>query len=193
MRPICVVLATFSISFAFAAAQDLPTDPGEIEPPILPGNLIPDEAPQATAQPAPDVSQLARKLTRARENAAGAERLFRIGVLAKVEAENRLLRVVRLEAELANAQAATAKVALEQSRSQTSEGAPGSDETAAVEAKLNQAKQAAETAAANLKKAELDAAAVNLERQRKLLALGSSRKSDVRRAEEKLAKLKSEP
>ena len=42
----------------------------------------------------------------------------------------------------------------------------------------------------NQKKAELGAAAINLARQQKLLALGSGRKSAVRRAEEKLAELK---
>jgi len=38
--------------------------------------------------------------------------------------------------------------------------------------------------------AEIEAAETNLRRQRKLLALGSARKSDVVRAEQKLAELK---
>ena len=55
---------------------------------------------------------------------------------------------------------------------------------------LAQVTAAAQAAAANLAKAELDAAILNLQRQQKLLALGSARKSDVTRAEEKLAALK---
>jgi len=45
-------------------------------------------------------------------------------------------------------------------------------------------------AAAARERAELDAAQLNVERQRKLLALGSGRKSEVSRAEQKLAELK---
>ncbi len=57
---------------------------------------------------------------------------------------------------------------------------------------LTEATAAAKKAADELAKAELEAAIVNLQRQQKLLALGSGRKSDVARAEEKLATLKRE-
>jgi hypothetical protein len=150
------------------AASAQQSDSVEVEPPILPGNLVPDET------PAPDVAQLARKLNRARENATGARRLVKMGALAQVEAESRELRVIRLEAELALAQFAVVKTQF------------------ADRATVDKAKQAAAIAAANLKKAELDAAARNLERQRKLLALGSGGKNAVRRAEEKLTQLKAE-
>ena len=51
------------------------------------------------------------------------------------------------------------------------------------------ATNAAQSAAARRDRAELDAALLNLSRQKKLLALGSGRKSEVSRAEEKVAAL----
>ncbi len=151
---------------ALAAHGQLPDlEPGsfEVEPPILPGNLVlpaKEEAPTS-------VSDLERKLARARESARGAERLWKIGALAKVEAENRALRVVRLEAELAKARF-----------------------SAASDASKSSLEESVNAAIAKQREAELDAASVNLERQRKLLALGSAGKSSVRKAEQKLAELK---
>ncbi len=48
-------------------------------------------------------------LEKAKKSATAGERLFRSGVIAKVDAENRVLKVVRLEAELANARLEVAK------------------------------------------------------------------------------------
>ena len=50
-----------------------------------------------------------KKLERSRRNAAGAERMWRIGVLAKVEVEQRALKVIKCETELASARVAQAK------------------------------------------------------------------------------------
>ena len=172
--------------------EDLPKDAepnsSEVEPPILPGNLIPEES--AKSEAGIDLGQLERKLVRAKESAAGAERLFKIGVLAKLEAENRAMRVVKLEAELAQARLATAKLEVDHKQQEFSAGEIARTELDVAQMQLTQAKQAAELAVANQKKAELDAAAINLARQQKLLALGSGGKSAVRRAEEKLAELK---
>jgi hypothetical protein len=54
---------------------------------------------------------------------------------------------------------------------------------------LATATSAAQSAEAKRDRAELDAALLNLSRQKKLLALGSGRKSEVSRAEEKVAAL----
>jgi hypothetical protein len=54
---------------------------------------------------------------------------------------------------------------------------------------LTQASEAAQTAETKYHKAQLDAAELNLRRQRQLLELGSAHKSDIARAEEKLAQL----
>jgi len=56
-----------------------------------------------------DPARLEKELERAKKNASGAERLCRIGALAKVEAEQRALKVVRLESDLENARLAGAK------------------------------------------------------------------------------------
>jgi hypothetical protein len=50
--------------------------------------------------------------------------------------------------------------------------------------------EAAQIAAQKRERADLDAAEANLRRQQKLLRLGSAQKSDVTRAQEKLAELK---
>jgi hypothetical protein len=110
-------------------------------------------------------------------------------VIAKVEAENRVLKVVRLEADLANARLEVAKqnVASQQTRFDAAEIPQGELELA--KSALVVATNEAAAATARREKAELDAALLNLGRQKKLLALGSGRKSEVSRAEEKVAAL----
>jgi len=175
-----------------SAAQELPkpdSDSFDVEPPLLipPGNMESgaDDAPEAQ----PDVAKLTQQLEQAKRSAASAERLVKAGVLAKVEAEQRVLRVIRLEAELANAQLAVAKeqVASQQARSEA--GQASRADLDATQAALARANAAAQIATEHYRKAQLDAAALNLRRQRQLFALGSARKSDVARAEEKLAAL----
>jgi hypothetical protein len=145
---------------------------------------------EASPTPSPDVSQLEKQLERANKSAASAERLYRAGVLAKVEAEQRALRVIRLQAELTKAQLAAIQksTAANDGMVQTVQVQQASGQESKIV--LAQVTAAAQAAAANLAKAELDAAILNLQRQQKLLALGSGRKSDVSRAEEKLAALK---
>ena len=189
---VAAILALTMITLGRLWGEDLPKDvepnPAEVEPPILPGNLVREES--AKREAGNDIGQLERKLVRAKESAAAAERLFKIGVLAKLEAENRVMRVVKFEAELAQARLATAQQEVDQKQQQFSAGEIARTEIDVAQMQLAQAKQGAEIASANQKKAELDAAAINLARQQKLLALGSGGKSAVRRAQEKLAELK---
>src|SRR2546427_131471 len=65
-----------------------------------------------------------------------------------------------------------------------------SDELDAAKAALAQLTEAAQVALAKRERAELEAAEANVRRQQKLLKLGSAGKSDVDRAEEKLAELR---
>ena len=189
---VAAILALTMITLGRLWGEDLPKDvepnPAEVEPPILPGNLVREES--AKSEAGNDIGQLERKLVRAKESAAAAERLFKIGVLAKLEAENRAMRVVKFEAELAQARLATAQHEVDEKQQQFSAGEMARTEVDVAQMQLAQAKQGAEIASANQKKAELDAAAINLARQQKLLALGSGGKSAVRRAQEKLAELK---
>jgi hypothetical protein len=147
--------------------------PSDIEPPLLSQNLAPDDS---TLDPR-STPAIESDLERARKRAASAERLFRAGIIAKVEAEQRALRVVQLGATLAEAR-------LDEARKVVAEtGKPVSD------GEIAKLAEEARIAREQCHRAELEAALRNLQRQKKLLALGSARKSDVNRAEEKLAEL----
>jgi hypothetical protein len=182
---------------ANASAQDdsskqIEPDSFEVEPPLLIPNRD-EEAPSTAAKasaPDADIAHLEKKLERAKRNAAGTERLCRIGALAKVEVEQRNLRVVRLESHLANARLALAKSELAARESQSVTGENSGQDAGATAAALARAIEAAHAAKAKLARAELDAAEANLRRQKKLLALGSARKRDVARAEQKIVELK---
>lgn len=165
-------------------AQVVPDDSFEVEPPLLPQNLKSDSAQEKSAAPAPvlDVAKLEKDLERAQRSAASAERLYKMGALAKVEAESRALKVVRLQSDLESARLARAK---EEALAQ-----PASANANATSSDLARAIQAAHAATAKREQAELAAAQINLFRQQKLLALGSAHRSDVARAEQKLAELK---
>ena len=165
-----------------------------MEPPLLvqPDGrpVLPNEPARPSATPMRDIAQLEKQFERAKKSAAAAERLWKAGVLAKVEAEQRALRVVRLEAEFTRAQLAQVQEQIAANRPSVQTGQPDHAGSSELKIAFEQATAAAQTAAAKLAKAELEAAILNLQRQQKLLALGSARKSDVARAEEKLAALK---
>ena len=179
------------------AQGQLPTDPNEpmdIEPPLLiqetPNRNIVYTTPGTPDQkPLPDPDQITATLEKAKKSAASGERLYKSGIIAKVDAENRALKVIRLEAELAEAKLDLAKqnVAAQQARLEAGEISQPEVETAQLLA--GAAMREAESAIAKKEKAELDAAMLNLQRQKKLLAMGSGRKSEVNRAQEKVSAL----
>ena len=181
-----------SAMVALAADQSNKSDEPEafdIEPPILKQNLS-DEPLPAPGTPDAEVARLEKQLERAKRNADGAGRLYKIGVLAKVEVEQRLLRVVRTESDLANARVTQAKEKVAEDESRVASGETPKDELDAAKAALAQLTEAAQVALAKRERAELEAAEANVRRQQKLLKLGSAGKSDVDRAEEKLAELR---
>ncbi len=161
-------------------------DSFDVEPPILKQNLSDEPLPDG------DVARLEKQLERAKQNAAGAERFYKIGVLAKMEVEQRLLKVIRCESDLANARVARAKEELAEKESQLATGEITRDELESMKTALAQLTEAAQAATAKRERAELEAAEANLRRQQKLLKLGIGQKSDVTRAEEKLAELKAQ-
>jgi multidrug resistance efflux pump len=189
------LLVTFLATVMVALAEQSPenqseeSDSFDIEPPILKENLSARSSPATTA-PESDVARLEKQLDRAKRNAAGAERLCKIGVLSKMEVEQRFLKVARCESDFANAQLAQAKEEVTAQESQVGAGESTTDELEAAKAALAQLTEAAQLAAQKRERAELDFAEANLRRQEKLLRLGSGRKADVTRAEEKLAELK---
>jgi len=164
-------------------------DAFDIEPPILKQNLSDAPLP-ATGTPDAEVARLEKQLERARRNADGTERLYKIGVLAKVEVEQRLLKVVRSESDLANARVTQAKEKVAEEESRVASGENAKDELDAAKATLAQLTEAAQVALAKRERAELETAEANVRRQQKLLKLGSADKSDVDRAQEKLAELR---
>ncbi len=171
-----------AVPFAASLAQEDASLPEsgeglEVDPPLLIKSRGPDGSPilPASAQ-TPDLAKLENDLARAKKNAASGDRLFRAGIIAKVEAEERVLKVVRLQAALANAQLEEAKTKKDEEATEDS-------------GDLTNAEEAARRAMEEKRHAELEAALRNLQRQQKLFALGSGRKADVNRAEKKLAEL----
>ena len=196
-RILALLVTVIATALTAFAADELPQnesnepDAFDIEPPLLKQNLSNEPVPATSSPGDLDVAQLEKQLERAKKSASGAERLYKIGVLAKAEVEQRALKVVRLESDIANAQLARAKAELAAQESQLAAGESTKNELEAAKAVLAQLTEAAQSAAAKRERAELDAAEANLRRQQKLLALGSAHKSDVNRAQEKLAELKS--
>jgi hypothetical protein len=196
MKCAVALAAVVSLPLGSLSGQDVQKSGDQsfdIEPPLLiqpnEPEPLPDTAQENNPKAETDPAKLAQQLEDAKKSAAAATRLVKTGVLAKVEAEARALRVVRLESELAHAQmvALQEQVVVQKARLATKEVTQA--DVDAVTAALAQASSAAESAEETYHKAQVENAALNLSRQRKLLKLGSAHKSDVARAEEKLAKL----
>src|SRR5438876_4316966 len=187
-----MLLATAMVTVAADPSARTKSDEPEafdIEPPILKQNLS-DERLQAAGTPDAEVARLEKQLERAKRNADGAERLYKIGVLARVEVEQRLLKAVRTESNLGSARVTQVKEKVDEEEYRVASGENAKDELDAAKATLAQLIETAEVAAAKRERAELEAAEANLRRQQKLLKLGSADKSDVDRAQERLAELK---
>ena len=192
----CVVayFAIVSLSLSSLLAQEVPKSDDEsfdIEPPLLVKPWEPQPAPDDSSEDAVplDAAKLAQRLEGAKKSVAATARLVKSGVLSKAEAEQRALRVVRLESELAKAQMISAQQQLTSLKARFLAGQVSQPEVDAATTAVTQASAAAQEAGAKYHKAQLDAAELNLRRQRELLKLGSAHKSDVARAEEKLAQL----
>ena len=178
-----------AIALTRLAAQDempLPEPdaglPIPIEPPMLipmraADGSIPDLPDNAAAATNADIARLEKELARAEKRAASADRFYKAGIIAKVEAEQRALKVVQLTAALAEARLQVAKARAQELKQANAESA------------VTDAEEAAKHAVEERRHAEIEHALRNLQRQQKLLALGSGRKADVHRAEQKLAEL----
>jgi len=186
--PVTLLALAMAVWAADQSAGNKSEEPDsfDVEPPILKQNLSDEPLPNG------DMARLEKQLERARQNAAGAERLYKIGVLAKIEVEQRLLKVIRCESDLANARVARAKEELAEKESQLATGEITKDELESMKTALAQLTEVAQVATAKRERAELEAAEANLRRQQKLLKLGIGQKSDVTHAEEKLAELKAQ-
>jgi len=161
-----------------------------VESPILKQNLSNDRS--APDAPGDAVARLEKKLEEAKRDAKGVERLCKNGVLSKVEMEQRLLKVTECETELASARLAEATGKVAELESGIASGESAKEQLATAKAALKRLSEAAVAATAKRERAELEATEANLHRQQQLLKLGVAGKSDLDRAEEKLAELKAQ-
>lgn len=159
----------------------------DFEPGLLPDLGHAPEPPPPPNSPA----RLETAIERAKKSAASGERMFRAGIIAKVEAEKRALKVVRLTSELAIARMETTKTELDAARAEFDAGKLTQEQLDAAQASADAASEASAAAAAAWQRAELAAAELNLSRQRQLLAAGIGSKSVVSRAQSQVAGLKS--
>jgi hypothetical protein len=195
MRRVIALLLTVS-AVVVAESKATSPDPGsfDIEPPILIPNH--DDEQVATTEPSSahnvDLAKLEKEFERAKRSIAGLDRLLKIGALSKVEVEQRRLHVVHLEFDLANARLVVAKEKMLEKDQQLSAGEIAKVDVTPTENSLALAIEAAHAAGTKRQQADIDAAEANVHRQEKLLALGSARKSDVARAEQKLAHLRAQ-
>ncbi len=143
----------------------------------------------ATPSTSVDLQKLEAEVRRARSNAASAERLWKAGVLAKVEAERIALRAISLADKLAAAQWRFACDEAARTREQLAAGAASPEEAARADAAALAAEETACEASARYRSAQIEAAAKNLWRRQTLRASGFGSKSEVQRAERQLAAL----
>jgi len=195
LRAIALLLGLFAVPL-FAQDPNKDPDSFDIEPPLLIPNRDAEQAAitKPSLSPAQDVdlAKLEKAVERAKRNAAGAERLWKMGALSKVEAEQRELRAIRLQFDLANARLVCAKEQMLEKEKRTTAGEVQKRDITQSETDLALAIEAAHAARVKREQAEIEAAEANVHRQEKLLALGSARKSDVERAIQKLTELKSQ-
>lgn len=180
---------------ALAADDELPKrapdDALDFEPTLMLNDLAGETTAKAASPSAPEaeVERLLGEVNRARTSAARAERLYKSGVLAKVDAEKRALKVVQLTSELEDARRRVATSELETQSKAFDNGHLSADDLRKAEAALAATTANAAAAAAAWQQAQLDAAILDVKRKRQLLAAGIGSKSMVKRAEEKLAAL----
>src|SRR6202011_2095541 len=191
LRGAALLLGIWSTTL-FAQQSAYEPDSFDIEPPLLIPNRGDEPLPDAKAAPGRgvDLAKLEKELERAKRNTAGLDRLLKIGALSKLEVEQRWLRVVHLEFDLANARLVTAKEKMLEKDTQLSTGQVAKTDITPAENNLALAIEAAHAASAKREQADIAAAEANVHRQEKLLALGSAQKRDVERAEQKLAELR---
>ena len=194
MRGPALLLALVAIPL-FAQEPSKDPDSFDIEPPLLIPNREDEQLSNSQPASAPardvDLARLEKEFERAKKNAAGAERLCKIGALSKLEVEQRILRCVHLEFDLANARLVCAKEKMLEKEKQLTAGEIAKTDMTHTETGLALAIEAAHAATIKREQAEIEAAEANVHRQEKLLAFGRARKSDVERAVQKLAELQS--
>ena len=194
MKPRAWIIATLLGSALLCAQDDLPKrapgEPLDFEPKLmLDGPRALPAGPSPADSRRGGVEQMEAALRLAEQRAADSEQLFKEGILARMEVEGRMLRVVQARKELAGARLAAAAARADTvKKSFDARQAPQAD-LDAPNADLKTAQQTAETTAAEWNKAQIDAATRDLQRKRKLYAEGAGSRREVEMAEDRLALL----
>src|SRR5258708_17134756 len=141
----------------FAQEANKDQDSFDIEPPLLIPNRTDEQLAKAAPSPARvvDLAKLEKEFERAKRNAAGAERLCKIGALSKLEAEQRALRLVHLEFDLANARLVCAKEEMLEKEKQLTTGEIAKTEITQTEAGRARPIEAAHPRTAKTEQADL--------------------------------------
>ncbi|HJT81310.1 MAG TPA: hypothetical protein VJ719_08950, partial [Chthoniobacterales bacterium] len=153
---------------AFALAQtDLPENDDyesfEVEPPSLLPNAesVPEKSLSASVSVIRDPVELEKLVERAKRVAAEAERLYKRGILSRVEVELRALRIVRLQSDLEKARLERAKADLAIQQTRFEMGEISKEALAEAQRSTETAEQTAEAAALARDRAEIAAAEKN--------------------------------
>jgi len=187
---------------AIAPAQDLPQraagGPAADFPPklMLDGTLpVPASAPAHDAPDAPDAPASPDDLVRQRQDAlrlaerraVDSEQLYKDGILAKVEAEARVMRVVEARKDLADAELAAAQARADAVKKRFAAHQAAQSDVEAAGKAADDARQAVAVAGRDWAVAQLDAAELDLKRKRKLFAEGVATRHEVEQAEDRVA------
>jgi hypothetical protein len=146
-----------------------------------------------TATASLDVAKVEADLEKAKKTAVWREKLYKSGVLSKVEAEQAALRVVRLTRDLGNARLQAMTRDIEEKRKQAESNEAAKAALQESEAILATATANAVAAAAKWDDAQRAAAELRVQRERRLYALGAGSRVSVKRAEAALQSLEAKP
>lgn len=200
LRRFIVLAALLTAGNWTLSAQELPKkDASEVfdfEPKLL-LNDVPDlplpGSPGAPAVPSLDVTKLESELTRAKTTAVRREKLFKSGVLSKVEAEQAALKVVRLTRDLETARLQALTRQVDELRKLADKDDTSRTKLTEAEVTLASFTATATEASSKWDEAQRAAAELRVQRERKLLALGAGSRASVKRAEAALQALLPRP
>jgi multidrug resistance efflux pump len=194
-----VLAALLAASSLTLSAQELPKkDASEVfdfEPKLLLNDVpnLPLPGSTGTAAPSLNVTKLESELARAKTTAVRREKLFKSGVLSKVEAEQATLKVVRLARDLETTRLQALTRHVEELRKLAEKDDASKSKLTEAEATLAALTATATEASAKWDQAQRAAAELRVQRERKLLALGAGSRASVKRAETALQSLAPQP
>jgi hypothetical protein len=193
MKPRSWILLPLLATASLRAQDDLPrhaaSDSLDFEPKLMLDG--PRAASIASPTPSPEdrVQHYETVLLQAEGRAADSEQLFKEGILAKVEVEARILRIIQAHKELADAKLAVAEAHADAVKKAFDAHESSQSDLDAANAALKTARQAAAADSAEWDKAQYDAATLDLQRKRKLFSEGVGSEREVQIAEDRVALL----